>query len=136
MAKQPNQLPYSGKIANKVKALTKAGVPVTSIFAAIQSFQDAPASLTTFYKLYRTDMESVRSATTEQIANKVIATALEGPEDSPHTHKSRELYLDRIGGWNKRETVESREVGSEEEQNEGAVNALLTALGKGTEEDS
>ena len=136
MAKQPNQLPYKKNIANKVKALTKAGVPVQSIFASIQSFQDAPASLTTFYKLYRADMESVRAATTEKIANKVIATALEGPEDSPHTHKSRELYLDRIGGWNKKETVESREVGTEEEQNEGAVNALLAALGKGTEEDS
>ena len=134
MAKQPNQIPYKKNIANKVKALTKAGVPVTSIFGTIQNFQDAPASLTTFYKLYRTDMESVRADTTEKIANKVIATALEGSEDSPHTHKSRELYLDRVGGWSKKETIETREVGSEEEENEGAVNALLTALGKDTDE--
>ena len=127
-------LRYSKKIANKVKALTKAGVPVKSIFASIQSYQDAPGSLTTFYKHYRADMEAVRAETTQKIANKVIATALEGPEDSPHTHKSRELYLDRIGGWNKKETVETRDIGTEEEENEGAVNALLTALGKNTDD--
>lgn len=127
-------LGYCNKIGKIVRAKAKAGVPVKTIFASIQSHQKAPGSLTTFYRYYRVDMESVRADTTEEIANKVINTALNGDEDSPHTHKSRELYLDRIGGWSKKEVVETREISGEEEENESAVAALLSALGK-SEED-
>ena len=46
------------------------------------------------------------------------------------TFKSQELYLRTQGGWTPKETVETREIGSDEEEEESAINALLIALGK------
>jgi hypothetical protein len=40
--------------------------------------------------------------------------------------------MDRVGGWAKKEVLETREIGSEEEENESAVEALMAALGKKT----
>lgn len=131
--KQPHQLDYCHNIGKRVKKLAKAGVPVKTIFADIQSYQQAPGSLTTFYKYYREDMEKARADTTEKIANKVINTAINGDEESPFTHKSRELYLTRVGGWNNKEIVETREIGSEEEETESAVSALMAQIKKGRE---
>lgn len=133
--KHPDTLPYNREIAKRIRELTRAGVPVVTIFADIQSFSSAPGSLKTYYKLYRQDMESARASTTEQIASKLIKKALEDDTSDPAVHKSREFYLDRVGGWNKKTVEETREVGSEEQENEGAVNALMAALGKSVDGD-
>lgn len=123
-------LPYNPEIAKKVKEQTRAGVPVRTIFASIQQYQDAPGSYSTFYKLYREDMELARGATIEAIGNKVVDQALNGDPEAGNTWKAREFYLRTQGGWTPKESIETREVGSEEEEDESAINALMKALGK------
>ena len=125
-----NALPYNPEIAKKVKEQTRAGVPVRTIFASIQQYQDAPGSYSTFYKLYRADMELARGATIEAVGNKVVDQALNGDPEAGNTWKAREFYLRTQGGWTPKETIETREVGSDEEEDESAINALMKALGK------
>lgn len=132
--KQRHKIPYCGRIAAKVKEMA-VSCTVTDIFSSIQHYQNAPASLTTFYKLYRADLDAAKGKVTQEIGDKVVNAAINGDEESPLTHKAREFYLERKGGWSKKETLETREVGSEDEENEGAVNALLVALGKATDDD-
>lgn len=132
--KQPNQLPYNKNIANKVRDLAPTH-SVAKIFEAIAHMQYAPKSYTTFYKLYREDLSEARGDVVAAMGDKVIKTGLTGDEDSPFTHKAREFYLSTMGGWSKKETIETREVGTEEEENEGAVKALLSALGKDVDEE-
>lgn len=123
-------LPYNPEIAKKVKEQVRAGVPVRTIFASIQQYQNAPGSYTTFYKLYREDMELAKGATIEAIGNKVVDQALNGDPEAGNTWKAREFYLRTQAGWTPKETVETREIGSEEEEEESAINALMKALGK------
>lgn len=132
--KHPDELPYNHNIGKRVKEMAGAGVPVKDIFAAIQSYQDAPGSLSTYYKLYRTDMDAARAANSEVIGSKVIEQAKHGDDESPNTWKAREFYLRSHGGWSPKTTEETREVGSEEEETETAVAALLKALGKDSDE--
>lgn len=127
----PHQkLPYNDAIAKRVKELTRAGVPVRSIFSEIQKYQDAPGSYTTFYKNYGADMEMARGAAVEAIGNKVVDQAINGDPEAGNTWKAREFYLRTQAGWTPKESVETREVGSDAEEEESAINALMKALGK------
>jgi len=123
-------LPYNPEIAKKVKEQVRAGVPVRTIFASIQQYSNAPGSYSTMYKLYREDMEMARGSTIEAVGNKVVDQALNGDPEAGNTWKAREFYLRTQGGWTPKETVETREVGSEDEEEEAAINALMKALGK------
>jgi len=118
------QLKRNGHIANRVKEMTRARVSVRDIFGAIQNYADAPASMTSFYKYYRQDMDEVRAETVEKIGNKVVDQALEGD------YKSQELYLRSKGGWSPQETQNSKEAESEMEEAESAIDALARLLGK------
>ena len=128
----PDTLPYNHNIGKRVKELAGV-VGVKDIFAAIQSYQHAPGSLTTFYKLYRNDLDSARIDKVAPIGNKVYKQALTGDDESPNTWKARELILRSQAGWSPKTTEETREVGTEEEETDSAVNALLKALGKEVE---
>lgn len=132
--KQPHQKARCERIAARVKKLAPT-CTVPDVFAAIQSYQNAPRSMTTFYKYYRQDLEEAKASITQKIGDKVIHTALNGEEENPLTHKAREFYLDRKGGWSKKETHEHRDVGSEEEENEGAVKTLMASLGFSDDSD-
>lgn len=112
-----------GKIAAVVARKAKAGVPVQEIFASIQSYQNAPGSLTTFYKYYRTDIEAARGEVTEELGSKVIQQAKAGD------YKSQELWLTTKGGWNKNQTITTFETGYTEEEKSSAVESLLQKLG-------
>jgi hypothetical protein len=131
----PKSLPFNHNIAKKVKEDAKNGVPVDATFAAIQKYQDAPGSLTTYYKIYRHVMEEARSEAIGAVGNKVLNAALNGDEDSGTTFKYRELYLRTQGNWSPKETVQTREVGTDAEEEESAVHALMKALGKEVDED-
>lgn len=120
---QPHQKSRCGKIAAAVKAKAAAGVPVSEIFASIQTYQNAPGSLTTFYKYYRTDIESARGDITEKIGNKVVTAALAGD------HKSAELWLTTKGGWNKNTTNTNVEVPVGEDEQGSALETLMAKLG-------
>ena len=130
---QPATLGYNSEIGKRVAEMTRAGVNISGIFAEIQSYQSAPGSLTTFYKYYRMDMERARAVTTEKIGGSVVDQAINGDPESPLTFKAREFYLRTKGDWSPKTIEETREVGTTEEEQESAVNALLKALGKDIE---
>lgn len=118
------KLKKCGKIAATVRKKAAAGVPVTEIFASIQNYQNAPGSMTTFYKYYREDMDAARGEITEQIANKVIKKALEGDD-----FKAQELWLTTKGGWSKQQTNTIVDVEENEEEKSNALNVLMGKLG-------
>ena len=118
------KLKKCGKIAAVVKKKAAAGVPVTEIFASIQNYQNAPGSMTSFYKYYRDDMDSARGEITEKIANKVINKAL-----NDNDFKAQELWLTTKGGWSKQQTNTIVDVEENEEEKNSALNILLGKMG-------
>lgn len=120
-------LQYDGRIAARVKEMELAGVPRTKIFAAIQKYQNAPRSMTTFYKLYRDDMEEVHGDLVARVGSKVINQALDGD------YKSQEFYLKSHGGWNSKDVHVNVEVDASD-VDDGALDKLMNLLGKGTRE--
>ena len=123
------KLPKNPNIARKVREGIKGGVAVTQIFKSVLHMKNAPQSLTTFYKLYRQDMDEVKFEIDQKVGKTVIDQALDGD------FKSQELYLRSRAGWSPSSHVQEQEVGTEEEENECAVNALIAALGKETDDD-
>lgn len=120
---QPSAVPYDGRIAAKVKELVLAGVPRSQIHGAIQKYQNAPRSMTTFYKLYRDDMDEVQGGLIARIGSKVIKQAEEGD------FKSQQFYLETQGGWNKKDIHVNVDVDGTQ-VDEGALEKLMGALGK------
>jgi len=135
MTQHPDTLGYNSEIGKRVRELSAAGVTVKDIFSDIQSYASAPGSYTTFYKYYRQDLDSPRIAKNMIIGDKVANQAINGDDDSPNTWKAREFWLRTQAGWTPKEAVETREVGTDAEEAESAVDALMKALGKDTEED-
>ena len=135
VGKHPDTLGYNPEIGKRVFAMKAAGVPVRSIFSEIQPYQNAPKSMREFYKYYRSDMERAVAVTTEAIGGSVVDQAKNGDPDAPNTWKAREFYLRTQSGWTPKTIEETREIGSDEEEEESAVNALLKALGKDIEEE-
>ena len=118
-----------GKISAVVKRKAAAGVSVREIFASIQNYQNAPGSMTTFYKHYRDDMDAARGDVTEEIASKVISQARNGD------YKSQELWLTTKGGWSKQQTNVNVEIDENAEEKNSAMDALLSKLGFNDNED-
>lgn len=116
-----DKLPYCGKIAARVKDLEASGVSRRAIFDSIQNYQNAPKSMTSFYKLYRTDMDSIHAENVREIGGKVVAQAKEGD------FKSQEFYLRSKGGWSPQST---ETVIEEKEADNSALDKLMTLLGK------
>ena len=119
----PQALPYSKDIANKVRKGIRDGLTVKQIFGSIQSLHNAPGSIQTFYKLYRTDMDEERAEIVGKVGSKVIAQALDGD------FKSQEFYLRSRGDWSPQSTVTEVESDSADEE-VNAIDALMMALGK------
>ena len=113
-----------GKISAVVRKKAAAGVPVTEIFASIQGYQNAPGSMTSFYKYYRDDMDAARGEITEKIANKVINKALNDDD-----FRAQELWLTTKGGWSKQQTNTIVDVEENEEEKTSALNILLGKMG-------
>ena len=131
----PNKLQYNSEIGKKVRECSAAGVTLKDTMSEIQQYAWAPVSIASFYKYYGDDWHGPRNEITRQVGNKVANQAINGDPESPTTFKSQDLWLRTQGGWTPKETVEAREVGTDEEESEGAVKALMKALGKGVEED-
>lgn len=116
-----DKLPFCGKIAARVKKLEADGLARTRIFDAIQNYQNAPKSMKTFYKLYRTTMDEVHADTASEIGGLVVKQAKEGD------FKSQEFYLRSKGGWSPQSTeihVEDTEVSTT------ALDKIKSMLGK------
>lgn len=123
------KLPKNPNIALKVREGISGGVSVQQIFKSVLHMKNAPQSYTTFYKLYREDMDEVKFSIDAEVGKTVIQQAKEGD------FKSQELYLRSRAGWAPSSHVQEQEVGTEDEETEGAVNALMAALGKDTDEE-
>ena len=113
-----------GKIAAAVRKKAAAGVSIREIFASIQTYQNAPGSMATFYKYYRDDIDAARGEVTEQIANKVIHKAIHGDD-----FKAQELWLTTKGGWSKQQTNTVIETDDAIEDKNSALDTLLSKLG-------
>lgn len=122
------KLPKNSNIARKVREGISGGVSVAQIFKSVLHMKDAPQSYTTFYKLYREDMDEVKFTIDAKVGKTVIDQALEGD------FKSQELYLRSRASWSPSSHVQEQEVGTEDEETEGVVNSLMAALGKGADE--
>lgn len=118
------KLSKCAKISAIVKKKAAAGVPVREIFASVQTHQNAPQSMTTFYKYYRDDMDEARGSITEKIANKVIKKAIEGDD-----FKAQELWLTTKGGWSKQQTNTNLELEISDDEGNSALDTILSRLG-------
>ncbi len=116
-------VPYDGKIADYVRKAIRGGVSRTKIFNAVQRYQNAPRSMTTFYKLYREDMDEVQAEIAGKIGNKVVNQALEGD------FKSKELYLRTQADWTPKNVEVNVEVDGKD-IDESALDKLMGLLGK------
>lgn len=123
MAKHTQAIPYSKDVANKVRKGIKDGLTVKQIFGSIQSLQNAPGSIQTFYKLYKQDMDEERADIVGKVGSKVIDQALEGD------FKSQEFFLRSRGDWSPQSTVTEIEADSTDEDL-NAIDSLMAALGK------
>ena len=118
------KLPKCGKISARVKELEASGVSRKAIFDSIQSYQNAPKSMTTFYSLYRIDMDEVHADNVREIGGKVVDQAKNGD------FKSQEFYLRSKGGWSPQHT---ENVVEEEKEDTSALDKLISLLGKSKE---
>jgi hypothetical protein len=125
----PKALPYNGKIATVLKDGIRNGVAIKDLMASIQGMQNAPASTNALYRLYGKDMAEAKADIVGRIGGTVVDQALDGD------FKSQELFLRSRGGWSPSSHVEEQDVGSEEEETEGAVSTLMGLLGKTSGED-
>ena len=132
--KHPNQLNYNSEIAKVVREYAPH-VTEKEILSMIQKYADAPSTRATFMKYYGEDWYGARSKITKDIGSKVVNQALNGDPESPTTYKSQEFYLRTKGQWTPKTIEETREIGTEEEEAESAVDALMSLLGKDTPED-
>ena len=123
----PQAIPYSKDIANKLKEGIRGGLVVTDLFASIQHLQNAPGSIQTMYKLYKTDMDAERAELKAKVGTKVIDQALAGD------FKSQEFFLRSRGGWSPQSTVTEVEADTADADT-SAIDSLMAALGKLEEE--
>ena len=117
------KLPKNPNIARKVREGIAGGVSVQQIFKSVLHMKNAPQSYTTFYKLYREDMDEVKFTLDAKVGKTVIDQALEGD------FKAAEFYLRSRAGWSPSSHVQQEEVGAEDEETEGVVNRLTGLLG-------
>lgn len=93
-----NKLGKNKAIANLVRKRVLEGLSVKDIVGEVQSsFADAPRSLNTFYKYYKSDLESARAEINGLVGSKVIKRALEEGEWGHFA--SQELFLRSKAGW-------------------------------------
>lgn len=116
-------IPYSKDIANKLRKGIRQGLNVKQLYGSIQSLQNAPGSLQTFYKLYKADMDEERAIIVGKVGEKVIEQAMDGD------FNSQQFYLRSRGDWSPQSTVSEVELDSADEE-VNAIDALMAALGK------
>ena len=117
-------IPYSNLIAKRVRQGIRDGVSVRDIMGSIQKYQNAPNSLTTFYKLYGQDISEEKADIVGKVGNVVINAALSGD------FKSAELFLRSKGGWSPTSTINEVEQLEDPDTDESAIDSLMTLLGK------
>lgn len=118
------EIKYSEIIAKKVKEGIRNGVSVKDIMASVQKYQNAPSSTATFYKLYGQDIAETRADIVGKVGSVVIQQAIDGD------FKAAELFLRSKGGWSPTSTVNEVEQTENPDEDESAIDSLMTLLGK------
>ena len=120
------------KIADLVSKRTKEGVSVKDIVGEVQAkYADAPKSLNTFYKYYKSDLDAARSEMAGEIGSLVFKRA---KNDGEFGHfPSQELILRSKAGWSPTSTnIEVEQDSADEDLS--AIDQLAELLGI-TEDD-
>jgi len=120
----PAPSPYKKAIANRIRKMVREGVSMKDIMVSIQDLKDAPTSFATLYKLYGKDIAQERADIVGKVGDKVVQQALDGD------FKSQELFLRSKGGWSPNSTVNEQEQDVDADEDESAIDALMTLLGK------
>jgi len=110
------------------------GLSVKDIVGEVQAkFSDAPRSLNTFYKYYKSDLEAARAEINGMVGSMVLKRAL---EEGDYGHfASQELFLRSRAGWSPTATnIEVEQDSADEDLS--AIDQLSELLGLDTEEDS
>ena len=126
-------LPYSEVVAKKIREGIRNGVSMKDIMGSIQKYQNAPRSTNTLYKIYGQMISEERAEIIGQVGSVVVheshdreATqqALDGD------FKAAEFYLRSKGGWSPTQTINEVEQSEDPDLDEGAINTLMSLLGK------
>lgn len=125
-----NKLPYSKAVENHIKKCIDGGIGIRDMIVSMQHLQDAPASLSSLYRIYGDFIQSYRADLNARIGKRVIDHALEGDMSEKSTQWATELYLRSKGGWSPNHTVNENEVDEDEDLNESAVDTIMGMLGK------
>lgn len=120
-----NKIPYSKDIENAVVKGIEGGVSLKTIMASCADLQHCPATYVTFMKLYGTVIEKTKAKMVGAIGEKVYKAALDGD------FKSQEFYLRSKGGWSPNSTINEVEDFVDPDEDDSAIDALMTKLGKG-----
>lgn len=117
------EVKYSEPIAKKVREGIRSGVAIKDIVASIQKYQNAPSSLSTFYKVYGNLIAETRAEIVGAVGSVVVQQALDGD------FKSQELFLRSKGGWSPTQTVVEAEQDVDPDLDESAIDAFVELLG-------
>ena len=128
-----NKLGKNKAIANLVRKRVHEGLSVKDIVGEVQAkFSDAPRSLNTFYKYYKSDLEAARAEINGMVGSMVLKRAL---EEGDYGHfASQELFLRSRAGWSPTSTnIEVEQDSADEDLS--AIDQLSELLGLDTEDD-
>lgn len=128
-----NKLGKNKKIADLVQKRTKEGVSVKDIVGEVKAkFNDAPQSLNTFYKYYKSDLDSARAEINGMVGSLVLKRAM---EEGEYGHfPSQELFLRSKANWSPTSTnIEVEQDSADEDLS--AIDALAEFLGLDEDED-
>ena len=128
------KLRYSKIIENHVLKCVRGAVTKKDTFHSMQHLQDAPKSMTTFYKHYGSLWIKEHTEIMSQIGAKVYDQALNGDPKDGVTFKSQELALRAKGGWSPQNTVNEVEQEIDPELDIAAADQLRNLLGFDTDE--
>ena len=120
-------LPYSEVVAKKIREGIRNGVSMKDIMGSIQKYQNAPRSTNTLYKIYGQMISEERAEIIGQVGSVVVQQALDGD------FKAAEFYLRSKGGWSPTQTINEVEQSEDPDLDEGAINTLMSLLGKNEE---
>lgn len=126
-----NKLGKNQKIADLVQKRVKEGLSVKDIVGEVQAkFADAPKSLNTFYKYYKSDLEAARAEINGMVGSLVLKRAM---EEGDYGHfASQELFLRSKAGWSPTSTnIEVEQDSADEDLS--AIDQLAELLGLDSE---
>ena len=123
------KLPYSKAVENHVIKCVRGGVTRLDTLRSIQHLQDAPSSMTTFYKHYGKLWDAEHTDIMSRIGSRVYDQALNGDTKDAATFKSQELALRAKAGWSPQNTVNEVEQEIDPELDVSAADQLMNLLG-------